>query len=359
MKPIFGLAAFGLAATVGGLAMGQSALLQADGLPTLAPVLEQVSPAIVSIRVEPAPEPAAKNRREPKSSAKAAAKPEEIRAGSGVIFDGAQGLIITNNHVIEHADEITATFVHGRRQVATLVGADPETDLALLKVERTDLTAVPFSDSNRLRAGDFVVSVGVPFPLGRTVTLGIVSALHRSNIGIAPAEDFIQTDTAIYPGDSGGALVNLRGELVGINVGYIASSSTNSGVGFAIPSNLVRKVVDQLLEHGSVRRGTLGIAYGDPKPGAARGLNLAVARPVIEKVDAGSSAERAGLKVGDLVMSIDGIGVRNADELYSKMSLDWLGETVELAIMRDGQPLVVRAVMEDQSPAGARGAARK
>lgn len=354
MKASVGLTALGLAVAIGGLASAQPALslLESDGLPSLAPVLAKVAPTVVSVMVETSRSSTSKNGH----PAKPAANSAVLSGGSGVILDSAQGLIVTNNHVIEHADAITATFYRGRRQVATLVGADPETDLALLKAPLPDLTAIAFGDSARLRSGDFVMSIGIPYPLGRTTTLGLVSAVHRSNIGLAAAEDFIQTDTAIYPGDSGGALVNLRGDLVGVNAGYIGGTSINSGVGFAIPSDLVRRVTEQLLQHGSVRRGSLGFVFGDPKPSAVRAST--VTRPVVEKVDPGSSAERAGIKVGDLVTAIDGVGVRNADELQSKLALDWLGESVELALMRDGQPMVVRAVLEDGGSAKAKSGAR-
>ncbi len=353
MNRMFGLPALVLAGAMSGLVLAQaevplSILEQAGGLPTLAPVFAKVSPSVVSIKIDShtfdARNAAGKNRGSPKPATQAG----ETRAGSGVIFDGPRGLIITNNHVIEHADEIAVTVIRGRRLPATLVGADPETDVAVIKVQPEDLTAIPFSDSDRLRIGDFVITIGIPFPIGRTMTSGIVSALHRSNVGIARAEDLIQTDASIYPGDSGGALVNLRGELVGINAGYVGPSNTNSGVGFAIPSNLARKVVDQILAHGGVRRGMLGISYADPKASLIRGMKLTVSRrPVIDKVDAGSAAERAGLKTGDVVIAVDGAAVRDADELQSKLGLDWLGDTVELTVSRAGQSIVIHAAMEE------------
>ena len=264
-----------------------------------------------------------------------------------MVFDASQGLIITNNHVIEHADELTVTFADGRELEARLVGADPDTDVALLKVPPGNLTAISVGNSDRLQVGDFVIIIGIPPPLGRSVTSGIISGLHRSDVGIARYENFIQTDAAIYPGNSGGALINLRGNLVGINIAHIAPSNANSGVGFAIPINMASNVADQILKYGRVRRGTLGITYADSTPVLKmHGMKLTALQsgPVIDKVDPGSVAERAGLRTGDIVTAVDGIRVRNSDELNSRMGLDWLGDTVELTVLRGGQPLVIHAV---------------
>jgi serine protease Do/serine protease DegQ len=359
MSRILGALAFALAATVSGMVVAQArfplaALGESGEIPTLAPVLAKASPSVVAIRAENgAPdqqEAAARTRR----ASRTASHESENRAGSGVIIDAAQGLIITNNHVITRASDLTVILVRGRRFKATVVGSDPETDLAVIKVPADELTAVSVSDSNRLQIGDFVVALGVPYPIGRTMTAGIVSGLHRSNIGIARAEDFIQTDAAIYPGDSGGALVNLRGELVGINTGYVGASDTNSGVGFAIPSNLAQRVFEEILAHGAVRRGMLGISYQDPTPGMIRDMKLAIPRPVINKIDKGSPAERAGLRKGDAVTAVDGIPVREADALQRRLGLVWLGEKFELSVVRDGQPIVVQATMDETARAKAK-----
>jgi S1-C subfamily serine protease len=352
MGRIFGALAFALAATLSGLVLAQaklplSALGEAGEVPTLAPVLAKVSPSVVAIRTQSGaadqPQAAARSRR----PSRTATQGSENRAGSGVIVDAAAGLIITNNHVIGRATELTVILVRGRRLKATVVGADPDTDLAFIKVPADELTAISASDSDRLQIGDFVLALGVPFPIGRTMTAGIVSGLHRSNIGIARAEDFIQTDAAIYPGDSGGALVNLRGELVGINTGYVSPSGGNSGVGFAIPSNLARRVLEEILAHGAVRRGTLGISYVDPTASMIRDMKLAIPRPVIDKVDKGSAAERAGLMKGDAVAAVDGIGVREADSLERRLNLFWLGQMLEFTILRNGQSIMVRVAMEE------------
>jgi serine protease DegQ len=355
MHRILGPLAFGLATTLSGLVMAQGklplgVLAEADGIPTLAPVLAKVSPAVVSIRAESRPE-VQRSAERPRRSSKTATEGRDTRAGSGVIFDAAKGLIVTNHHVVAHASELTVVMLRGRTLPATLVGTDPDTDLAVIKVPPDELTAITFSDSNQLQIGDFAIAVGVPFPLGRTMTSGIVSGLHRSNIGITQAEDFIQTDAAIYPGDSGGALVNLRGELVGINTGYVGPSGSNSGVGFAIPSNLVRRVLDEILAHGAVRRGTLGISYSDAAPSLLRAMKLTIPRPVVDKVDPGSPAERAGLRKGDLVTAVDGMPVREADSLQRKLGLVWSGETVSLSVLRGSETLVIATTMEEAARA--------
>jgi S1-C subfamily serine protease len=346
----FGLLILVLTGTIGGLLMAQAqiplpVIEQSGGVPSLAPVLAKVSPSVVAVLAGNESADGAKAADKTRRTPKARAQAGEMSAGSGVIFDADRGLIVTNNHVVEHSHDIGVTLVHGRRLPATLVGADPDSDLAVLKVPPEDLTGLPFGNSDELRIGDFAVVVGVPFPIGRTMTSGIVSGLHRSNVGMAKVEDFIQTDAAIYPGDSGGALVNLRGELIGINAGFVGQSATHSGLGLAIPSNLARRVVDEILAHGEVRRGTLGVTVADPKPMAAR--DKTVPRPVVEKIDSGSSAERAGLKKGDIIMAVDGSPVREVKTIQRRLGLDFLGDTVALSVMRDGQPLVVHAVLEE------------
>jgi S1-C subfamily serine protease len=326
---------------------GMPALVQGGAIPSLAPMLAKVSPSVVAVLAgsdsPDAQKIADKNKRSPKTKAQAG----ELTAGSGVIFDAARGFIITNNHVVEHSDDIAVTLASGRRLPAMLVGADADSDLAVLKVSAGDLNGLPFGDSDQLQVGDFIAVVGVPFPIGRTTTSGIVSGLHRSNIGFLRAEDFIQTDAAIYPGDSGGALVNLRGELVGINAGYFAQSPADSGVGFSIPSNLARRVAEEIIAHGEVRRGTLGLTVADPKPAPVRDMISTVPGPVVEKVDPGSSAERAGLKKGDIITAVDGSPVEELKTVQHRIELDLLGQTVELSVMRDGQPLTVHATLED------------
>jgi serine protease DegQ len=258
MAVALGLGVGALAVPPAHAGMSLATITQASGTPSVAPLLKTVTPGVVTIAIRghAAAAGAAKARKGLQAVG------DEIRsAGSGVVIDAAQGLIVTNNHVIDRADEITVTLTDGRSVPAKLVGRDADTDIALVQVKADRLVALSFADSDRVEVGDFVLAIGNPFLIGQTVTAGIVGGLHRTNIGIEAQEDFIQTDAAIYPGNSGGALVNLRGEVVGINTAYIGASSTNSGVGFAIPANLARSIVDQLLEFGEVRR---------PKASAAR-----------------------------------------------------------------------------------------
>ena len=235
------------------------------GVQTLAPVLKKIAPAVISVAT--------------KGQIGDGAKKRDIRAtGSGVVFDAGQGLIITNNHVIDHADEITVTLADGRNLPAKRVGGDADTDIAVIKIAADNLTAILMGDSDQLEVGDFVLAIGNPLQLGQTVTSGIVSGLRRNNVGIERFEDFIQTDAAIYPGNSGGALVNVRGELVGINTAFAGTSNANPGVGFAIPINMARNVADQIVEFGEIRRGSLGITIDDPTPSVFRELKLPVSR---------------------------------------------------------------------------------
>ncbi|QWG21732.1 DegQ family serine endoprotease [Bradyrhizobium sediminis] len=272
----------------------------------------------------------------------------EIRAaGSGVIIDAREGLIVTNNHVVEHADEISVTLTDGRHFQAKRVGADPDTDVAIIKVPAADLVAIPLGDSDKLEVGDYVVAIGNPFGIGQTVTQGIVSALRRTGLGIKGYEDFIQTDAPINPGNSGGALVSLRGELVGINTAIVGPSGGNVGIGFAIPANMIREVMDQLVRYGEVRRGRLGIAVQDltAELSDAMGLPSHQSGAVVANVEAGSAAERAGLKSGDVITSVDNTPVRSASALRNKIGLLRVGDTAELAVTRGGKSMVIRATV--------------
>jgi S1-C subfamily serine protease len=306
------------------------------GVQTVAPVLKKITPAIISVAI--------------KGQIVDGAKKRDIRStGSGVVFDAGQGFIITNNHVIDHADEITVTLADGRILPAKRVGGDADADIAVIKVDAGNLTAIAMGDSDRLEVGDFVLAIGNPLQLGQTVTSGIVSGLHRSNVGIVRYEDFVQTDAAIYPGNSGGALVNLRGELVGINTAFVGASNINPGAGFAIPINMARSVVDQILEFGEVRRGSLGITIDDSS-GVLREFKLQVSAgvpngAVIVKVDGGSAGARAGLKSGDVVTELGKTAIRDSADLRNRMALLRVGEVAELSVMRDGKPMTIRATI--------------
>lgn len=315
---------------------------------SLAPMLERVLPAVVNISTQST----VRLRRNPllddpffRRFFGLPEMPSERRTqslGSGVIIDASEGLILTNHHVVDGADEITVTLRDRRSLPAKLVGADPDTDLALLKIEADGLVALQLADSDRLRVGDFVVAIGNPFGLGQTVTYGIVSALGRTGLGIEGYENFIQTDAPINPGNSGGALVTLEGDLVGINTAIVGPSGGNVGIGFAIPTNMARAIVAQLKEHGKVQRGQLGVLVQDLTPELSAAFNLEHGQgAVITRVLPGSPAEKAGLKAGDVVIEVDGRPIRSASDLRNRIGLVPLGKRVQLHVLRDGKALQV------------------
>ncbi|MBK1617966.1 serine endoprotease DegQ [Lamprobacter modestohalophilus] len=273
---------------------------------------------------------------------------ESQSLGSGVVIDAKRGIILTNHHVVRAADTIRVTFDDGRRLEAELVGSDPETDIAVLRVEADALTAIPLADSDALLVGDFVVAIGSPFGLAHTVTSGIVSALGRTGLGIEGYESFIQTDASINPGNSGGPLVNLRGELVGINTAILAPGGGNVGIGFAIPTNMVKIVVEQILEHGSVRRGLFGAGVQDLTPEIASALEIDRFRgAVVAALEPDSPALRAGLKPGDIITGVDGRAVNSANDLRSRVGLLPPGTRIELEVLRDGKTRRLKAQIDD------------
>jgi S1-C subfamily serine protease len=312
--------------------------------PSLAPVLKKITPAVVSIETKFRAQDAKNRRRD--------ARDPPGNVGSGVVFDAKRGLIITNNHVIDRADDITVTFTDGRMFKAKRVGTDPEFDLAVISIDAENLPSLPFGDSRQLEVGDFVLAIGYPANIGQSVTSGIVSGLHRTNVGVEQFENFIQTDAAIYPGNSGGALVDLQGDLVGINTAYIGATNSNPGMGFAIPVNTARIIADQIIEFGDVRRGTIGITTDDPSPDAAREAGSAEAPggAVIVKVAPGSPAARAGLKPGDLVTELGGRQVIDSQFLRRRLALMRIGEVADLTVRRDGKPSNVKLAVADRDP---------
>ena len=323
-----------------------------DGMPTIAPVLARVTPAVVNIAVlQRSPEDQNPLLRDP-FFRRFFGLPEQsqpqISAGSGVIVDAANGYVITNHHVIKDAREVLVTLKDNRRLPARLVGSDAGTDIALLKIEPKGLTEVKFGDSDALQVGDFVVAIGNPFGIGQTATSGIVSALGRSGLSVEGYEHFIQTDASINPGNSGGALVNLKGELIGINSAIIGPSGGNVGIGFAVPSFIARAVMEQLLRFGEVRRGRLGVTMGDVVGG--EGAQVAEVQP-------GSPAARAGLRKGDVVIGLDGRPVRAAAELRARLGVVPVGETIELRVRRGGEASTLRATIEAVEQGRERGVA--
>ncbi len=341
----------------------QAALpIYADGkeLPSLAPMLEQVTPAVVNI----ATEGKVQVRLNPLFSDPFFRRffnvpdhPVERKTqslGSGVIVDAKRGLVLTNNHVIANAVQITVTLSDGRQLEAELIGTDPQTDVAVVKIPAEDIVDIKTADSDELRVGDFVVAIGEPFGLGQTVTSGIVSALSRSGLGIEEYENFIQTDASINPGNSGGALVNLRGELVGINTAIFSQSGGNIGIGFAIPINLAMQIAEQLLENGKVQRGFLGISAQDLTPALAEAFGLNQNKgAVITSVDEDSPAGKAGLQPGDILVKINGRDVKNAGDVRNSFGLLTVGEQVVFDILRAGKnkkiSTIVTAAKEEVS----------
>jgi Do/DeqQ family serine protease len=334
---------------------------EAAPMPSLAPIVKRVSPAVVNIATRGTikEKPGQRNpllddpffRRffdVPPDS-----KPRERQfqsAGSGVIVDAKNGYIITNHHVVENASEITVTLLDNRSFSAKVVGSDEGADIAVLQAKQPNLVAMALGDSSKLEVGDYVVAIGNPFGLQHTVTAGIVSALGRTGINPDGYEDFIQTDASINPGNSGGALVNLRGELVGINSAILSGSGGNIGIGFAIPVNMAKGVMDQLIKYGQVKRGVLGVNIYDVTPDVAKefGLNEA-SGALVAGVAQGSAAEHAGIKTGDIIISINGTSIKSASELRNTIGMQRVGDQVEIGLLRDGKPLKVAALVAEHS----------
>lgn len=333
---------------------------QGQSLPSIAPMLERVNPAVVNIStfstrqiVNPLlndpffqrffniPRDAFPQQRRSQSS-----------AGSGVIVDAEQGTIITNYHVIKGADEVQIGLTDGRSFKARLIGADPEVDIAVLEIDATGLSELSIRDSSSLRVGDFVVAIGNPFGLGQTITTGVVSALGRSGLGIEGYENFIQTDASINPGNSGGALVDLNGDLVGINTAIIAPSGGNVGIGFAIPSNMARRVANQLIEEGRVTRGWAGLSV-QPLTADLRqafGLDGQQNGVIVSEVTKSSPADRAGLQVGDIITGLDGRALISVATLLNAVAFAAEGDELQLALLRNAKPRSAKLIVVYQQP---------
>ncbi len=314
---------------------------------TLAPMLKRVLPAVVNISTTTYLQHRNTLLENPFyrffGQGAPAIKRQSRNLGSGVIVDAGKGWIITNHHVIEGADEITITLRDQRSFQAKVLGTDPMVDIALLQIEADGLAELPLGDSDKLRVGDFVVAIGNPFGLGQTVTYGIVSALGRTDLGIEGYENFIQTDASINPGNSGGALVTTRGELVGINTAIMGVAG-NIGIGFAIPSNMVKAIAHQLARYGEVQRGQLGVVMQDLTPDLAQAFGLQrQGGAVVTQVVPGSAAEKAGLRQGDVIVGIDGRRVRDGSTLRNAIGVLRAGTEVELEVIREGKPLSVKA----------------
>ena len=270
-------------------------------------------------------------------------------AGSGVIFD-ANGYIVTNNHVVEGAKQITVTLSDRREFPAKIIGADPKTDLAVVKIEARDLPALKWADYDKLQVGDVVLAIGSPFGLSSTVTLGIISALGRGNVGIADYEDFIQTDAAINPGNSGGALVNMNGELIGINTAIFSRTGGSEGIGFAIPSSIALDIVDSLTKTGKVVRGWMGVAIQEITPALAKSFKLPEQRKgvLISDVNENGPSHAAGIKRGDVVVSFNGRDVQSVSQLRNLVARTVVGRDAEIKILRDGKEQTLKVKVAER-----------
>jgi len=336
------------------------AATEAAPMPSLAPMVKRVSPAVVNIATRGTikEDPSQRNpllddpffRRF--FDAPPDTKPHERQfqsAGSGVIVDAKNGYIITNHHVVENASEITITLLDNRSFSAKVIGTDEGADIAVLQAKQPNLVAMALGDSTHLEVGDYVVAIGNPFGLQHTVTAGIVSALGRTGINPDGYEDFIQTDASINPGNSGGALVNLRGELIGINSAILSRSGGNIGIGFAIPVNMAKGVMDQLIKYGEVKRGVLGVSIYGVTPDIAKEFGLSESSgALVAGVAQGSAAERAGVKTGDIITSINGVTMKDAGELRNTIGMLRVGDKVEIGLLRDGKPRTVTALIAER-----------
>ncbi|MDH2997331.1 serine peptidase [Pasteurellaceae bacterium LFhippo2] len=329
-----------------------------QAVPSLAPMIEKVKPAVVSIAVEGKSESSRQSRAVPEEFERffgpdmfgGRSGPREFRGeGSGVIINAEKGYVVTNNHVIDKADKITVKLEDGREFKAKLVGADPMSDVALVQLENPkDLVEIKIADSDKLRVGDFTVAIGNPFGLGQTVTSGIVSALGRSTGDLDEGfENYIQTDAAVNRGNSGGPLINLQGELIGINTAILSPSGGNAGIAFAIPSNMANNLVQQIIEFGEVRRGLLGIKGGELNADLAKEFDVKTQQGAfISEVMNDSAASKAGLKAGDVITALNGQKIRSFAELRAKVATTGAGKEIEVTYLRDGKEETVKVTLQ-------------
>lgn len=328
-------------------------------LPSLAPMLEKVLPAVVSVKVEGT---AAQSQKVPEEFKKFFGEdlPDQPSQpfeglGSGVIIDAAKGYVLTNNHVINQAQKISIQLNDGREFDAKLIGGDDQSDIALLQIQNpSKLTQIAIADSDKLRVGDFAVAVGNPFGLGQTATSGIISALGRSGLNLEGLENFIQTDASINRGNSGGALLNLNGELIGINTAILAPGGGSIGIGFAIPSNMAQTLAQQLIQFGEIKRGLLGIKGTEMTADIAKAFKLNVQRGAfVSEVLPNSGSAKAGVKSGDVIISLNGKPLNSFAELRSRIATTEPGTKVKLGLLRDGKPLEVEVTLDSNTSSSA------
>ena len=349
-----------LAAANTGLAVSAEAL--ARGIPSLAPMLEQVTPAVVNIRVSKAiptssryffqgdelPEELRRFFPDRFNQQEGRRQPYAVGAGSGVIVDAEQGFIITNHHVVEGATSINVQLHDGRTMEAELIGSDESTDVALIQIVAEELTDIEMADIDTVQVGDYVVAIGNPFGIGQTVTSGIVSALGRTGLNNNNYEDFIQTDAAINVGNSGGALVDMEGRLIGINTAIISGNGGNNGIGFAVPVDMMKAVMTHLERDGEVRRGVLGVTIASLTPDAREALGVDLERgALVTSVLENSAAERAGIQVSDIITEFNGEPVTGSRELRNMVGLLGRDVAAEIKLQRGDESLSVTAIIGD------------
>lgn len=326
-------------------------------MPSLAPIIKRTSPAVVGVAVRGAVQEQQNNPllQDPffRRFFEMPDEPQQRQfqaSGSGVIVDAQQGYIVTNAHVVKNAKDITVRLQDGREIKAQVKGLDEASDIAVLQAKGSNLVAVALADSSKAQVGDFVIAIGNPFGLEHTVTYGIVSALSRAGINRDGYEDFIQTDAAINPGNSGGALLDLNGQLLGINSAILSNTGSNAGIGFAIPANMVKGVMDQLVKFGKVTRGMLGVTMQTLTPELAKGIGAeGVEGALVSEVAEGSAAEKAGIKPGDVITNINGKAIKTDQALRNTIGMLRVGEQVDVAVLRDGKPRRITATLGERS----------
>jgi serine protease Do/serine protease DegQ len=334
------------------LAAAAQAQLPDGALPSLAPLVKAASPAVVNIRVSQTIQSGSPYGDEMfrrffgLPDIEGGGSREVASAGSGVIVDAENGYILTNHHVVDGAEKIEVYLFNEDSLAAQVVGSDAATDIAVLKVLPENLVDIPIGDSSAVEVGDFVIAIGNPFGLGNTVTSGIISAVGRTGISQNGYEDFIQTDASINPGNSGGALVNMKGELVGINSAIISRTGGNIGIGFAVPSEIARSIMGQILDFGEVRRGLLGVTIATIDEASAKALGTDVNRgALVSDIQPGSAAEEAGLRVDDIIVKVDNKRIDDSRALANAIGLKGSGDEVEIELVRDGKTRTVTATL--------------